>query len=203
MSVKDDQLIFSCFECEKDFNKGLVKRFANVYGFCNEDINKSILLLRKVVYPYEYVDSLERFGTSLPGKEAFYSSLNEEDLTDVDLRHAKRAFKKIKNENLGDYHDLHVQSDTLLLAGVLDNFRNKCIKIYKLDPADFLSAPGLAWQACLKKTDVKLELLTKNDMLMMVEKGIRGGICHTIHRFAKANNKNMKKYDKNKELSFI
>ena len=90
-----------------------------------------------------------------------------------------------------------------MLPDVFENFRNKCIEIYELDPAHFLSAPGLAWQACLKKTGVKLELLTNNDMLMMVEKEIRGGICHAIHRYAKANSKYMKNYDKNIELSYL
>ena len=156
MSVKDDQLIFRCFDCKKnykkDFNKELVKRFAKVYEFCNEGINRFILLLRKGVYPYEYMDSLERFDEiSLPNKEAFYSSLNMEDITDVHHRHAKRVFKNLYNKDLGDYHDLYVQSDTLLLADVSENFRNKCIEMYELDPAHFLSAPGLAWQACLSK----------------------------------------------------
>ena len=100
-------------------------------------------------------------------------------------------------------HDLYVQSDTLLLADIFENFRNKCDEIYKLDPTHFLSAPGLAWQACLKKTEVKLEFLTNNDMLLMVEKGISGGICHAVHRYAKANNKYMKNCDKNKESSFL
>ena len=110
------------------------------------------MLLRKGVYPYEYMDSWERFdGTSLPDKEAFYSSLNTEDITDVDYRHAKRVFKNLNNKNLGDYHDLYVQSDTLLFKDVFENFRNKFIEIYELDPAHFLSAPGLAWQVCLKK----------------------------------------------------
>ena len=165
MTTKDEQLILRCFECkknyEKDFNKELLKRFANICEFCNEDINKFILLLRKGVYPYEYMDSGKRFEeTLLPDKEAFYSSLNMEDITDVDHRHAKRVFKNLSNKNLGDYHDLHVQSDTLLLADVFENFRNMCIKIYELDPAHFLSAPVLAWEACLKKTEVELELLT-------------------------------------------
>ena len=204
MSVKDDQLIFRCFECKKDdkkdFNKELIKRFENLYGFWNEDINKFILLLRKGVYPYEYTDSWERFDeTSLPDKEAFYSSLNMEDITDVEHRHAKRVFKNLRNKNLGDYHDLHVQSDTLLLADVFENFRNKCIEIYELDPVHFLPAPGLAWQSCFKKTEVKLELLANVDMSLMVEKGIRGGICHEMHRYAKTNNK----YNKNKESSYI
>ena len=112
-------------------------------------------------------------------------------------------FKNLNNKNLDNYHDLHVQSETLLLADVFENFRNKCIEIYELDPAHFLSASGLAWQACLKKTEVRLELLTENDMLFMVEKGVRGGICHATYRYAKANNKYMKNYDKNKESSYI
>ena len=99
-------------------------------------------------------------------------------------------------KNLGEYHDLYVQSDTLLLADVYENFIDECIDNYKLDPAHFLSAPGLACQACLKITGVKLELLTDNDTLMMIEKGIRGGMCHAIYRYAKVNNKYMKNYDK-------
>ena len=124
------------------------------------------MLLRKGVYPYEYMDSWERFNeTSLPDKETFYSDLNMEDITDVDYKHAKIVFKNLINENLGDYHDLYVQSDTLPLADVFESFRNMCIKVYELDPDHFLSAPGLAWQAYLKKTEVKLELLT--DVLMV------------------------------------
>ena len=106
-------------------------------------------------------------------------------------------------KNLGEYPDLYVQIDALLLADVFENFRNKCIKIYELDPAHFLSGPALGWKACLKKTGVKLELLTNNDMLMMVEKGIRGGICHAIHRYAKENNKYMKNFDKYFESSYF
>ena len=126
-----------------------------------------------------------------------------EDITDTDYMYANKVFKEFKLTNLGDYHDFYVQSDTLLLADVFENFRNMCIKVYELDPAHFLSAPGLAWQACLKKTGVKLKLLTDNDMLLMVEKGIRGGICHTRHRYAKANNKYMKNYDEKEESSYV
>ena len=93
--------------------------------------------------------------------------------------------------------------DRFLIADVFENFRNKCIEIYELDPAHFLSAPGLAWQACLKKTKVELELLTDIDMLLMVEKGTRGGICQAIHRYAKANNKYMKNYDKDIISSYV
>ena len=162
-----------------------------------------ILLLRKGVYLYEYIDIWERFDeTSLPYKEKFYSSLNMEDITDIDYRHAKKVFIIFNNKKNGDYHNLYVQSDTLILAHEIENFRNMCLKEYKLDSAHFLSAPGLAWQACLKDTGIELELLTDIiDMLFMIEKGIRGGITHAIHRYAKTNNKYIKKYDKNKESS--
>ena len=150
------------------------------------------------------MDSWERFNeTSLPDKKAFYSELYLEDITDKEYVYAQKVFEELKLKILGDYHDLCVQSNTLLLADVFENFRNKCIEIYELDPAHFLSAPGLAWQACLKKTKVELELLTDIDMLLMIEKGARGRICHTIHRYAKANNKYMKNYDKNIESSYL
>ena len=142
-------------------------------------------------------------NTWTDGKEAFYSELNKKGITDKDYVHAQKIWEVFKIKNLGEYHDLHVQNDTLLLADVFGNFRYKCIEIYELDPAYFLSAPGSVWQACLKKTRVKLELLNNNDMLMMVEKGIRGGMCHAIYRYAKANNKYMKNYDKNTESSYL
>ena len=170
MITKDGQLIFRCFEgkknYDKNFNEDLIKRFESIYEFGDRDINKFILLLRKRVYPYEYMDSRERFDIELlPEKQGFfYSSLNMEDVTDVDYRHARKVYKEFHNKNVGDYHDLYVQSDTLLLANLFENFRNKCIEIYELDPAHFLSTPGLAWQACLKKTEIELELFTDLDM---------------------------------------
>ena len=161
-------------------------------------------MLRTGVYPYEYMDNWERFNeTSLPNKESFYNNLNMENIDDIDYRHGNNVFKIFKLKNLGEYHDLYVPSDTLLLADVFENFRNTCLKVYELDPAHFLSLPGLAWQACLKKTNIKLELLTDYDMLLMVEKGIRGGIYHSIHRHAKADNKYIKNYDESKESSYI
>ena len=126
-----------------------------------------------------------------------------ENISETDYRHANNVFKTFKLDNLGDYHDLYVLSDTLLLADVFKNFRKVCIKTYELDLAHFISLPGLAWQACLKKTRVELELLTDYVMLLMIEQGIRGGICHAVHRYAKANNKYMKNYDKSKESSYI
>ena len=139
MTTKDEKLIFRCFSCkknyEKNFNKKLIQRFANTYEFCNGDLNKFILLLRKGVYPYEYMDSWQRFDkTSLRDKEALYSNINMEDITDVDYRHGKTVFEYLINKNLGDYHDLYVQSDTLLFADVFENFRKTCMKVYELDP---------------------------------------------------------------------
>ena len=106
------------------------------------------LLLRNGVYSYEYMADWEKFDkTLLPEKEDFYSHLNMEDITDADYVHAKRAFKDFEIKMLGEYDDLYVQSNTLLLADVFENFRNICQEIYELDPTKFLSAPGLTWQA--------------------------------------------------------
>ena len=110
------------------------------------------MLLRKGVYPYEYMDNWEGFNeTSLPNKESFYSNLNMENIEDIDYRHGNNVFKRFKLKNLGEYHDLYVKSDTLLLAGVFKNLRKTCLKVYEPNPTHFLSAPGLAWQACLKR----------------------------------------------------
>ena len=146
--------------------------------------------MQEGVYSYEYIDDWEKFDeTSFPEKEEFYNPLIMEDITDADCAHAKRVCKDFEIKHLREYHDLYVQRDILLLADVFENFRSMCLKIYELDPAKFLSGPGLAWQAALKKTKVKLDLLTDVNMLLMVGKGKRRGICHSIYRYAKANNK--------------
>ena len=159
IKTKNKKLILKCFNCkqyyEKGFNKELIQRFASTYEFCNKDLNKFILSLRKGVRPYEYMDNWERFDeTSLPNKESFDSNLNMENIDDIDYRHGNNVFKRFKLKNLGEYHALYVQSDTLLLADVFENFRKTCLKVYELDPAHFLSLPGLAWQACLKKMSI-------------------------------------------------
>ena len=187
-TIKNNQLVFQCLECKNNYKKdykGLIKRFANKYEFCNGDNNKFILLLRIAVHSYECIDNWERFnGTSLTDKKAFCSEFNSENITDKDYAHAQKLFKELKLKNLRDYHDLYVQIDTLLLADVFENFRNKCIEIYKIDLAHFLSAQDLAWQACLKKIEVELELSTNNGMLLMIEKGTRGRIFQAIHGYA-------------------
>ena len=150
------------------------------------------------------MDSWKRFKEeSLPDKESFYSKLNKEGISDEDYAHAQKVWDALNIKSLGEYHDLYVQSDTALLANVFESFRDKCLEIYELDPAYFLCAPGLAWQTCLKETQVELELLTDNDMLLMFEEGIRGGMCQAKHRYAKANNKYMNNQDKNEESSYL
>ena len=119
---------------------GLNKKFPNTYQFCNGDVNKFVLLLRKGVYLYEYMDNWEKFNeTSLRDKKkkAFYSKLNKEGITWEDYVLAQKVWKALEIKNLGDYHDLYVQSDTLFLADVFERFKDKCIEIYKLDPAHF------------------------------------------------------------------
>ena len=135
-STENEKLIFKCFNCkqyyEKGFSKELIKRFASTYEFCNKNLNEFFLLLRKGIYPYEYMDNWERFNeTSLPNKEYFYGNLNMENIDDIDYRHGNNVFKRFKLKNLGEYHGLYVQIDTLLLADVFENFRNTCMnKVY-------------------------------------------------------------------------
>ena len=162
------------------------------------------LLTRKGVYPYDYVSSLEKLSeTQLPPKEEFYSKLNDEEISDDDYQHATNVWNTFKCKSLRDYHDLYLKSDVLLLSDVFENFRKTCLKHYKLDPAHYYTSPGLAWDACLKETGQELQLLNDYDMLMMFEKGIRGGISHISKRYAKANNKYMKDYNPDEESSYI
>ena len=126
-----------------------------------------------------------------------------EEITDAYYMHGRRVCEDFETKNFAEYHDLYLKRYTLLLIDVFKNVRGMCLKIYQLGPAKFLWAFELPWQAALKKAEVKLELFTDIDMLLIVEKGIRGGICNLIRRYAKANNKYMKDYDKNKESSCL
>ena len=126
-----------------------------MYQLCNGDLNKFILLLRKGLYPYEDMDSWGKIDeTTVPPKKVFYSKLNWQGISDADHAYAQKELKKFGIRNHGEYHDLYAQSDRSLLTGVFINLRDKCNEIYKLDPVCFVSAPGLAWQPCLKKTGV-------------------------------------------------
>ena len=133
----------------------------------------------------------------------YYSKLNLKNITKKDYIHSQKVWNTFKIKDIGGYTDLYVQSDTLQLADVFENFRNMCLKIYELDPSKFVSAPNLAWHACLKKTNIKLELITDMDILLMLEKGIRGRICQVVTPLAKANSKYLKCYDKSIPSSFL
>jgi hypothetical protein len=140
------------------------------------------LLLRKGVYPYDWVDCLSKLDEhNLPPKEAFYSRLNDSGISDDDYEHAQTVWKEFGCKTFRDYHDLYNVSDVLLLADIFENFRDVCMKHYKLDPAWYYTSPGLAWDAALKLTDVELELLNDYDMILMIKQGIRGGISTISH----------------------
>ena len=115
--------------------------------------------------------------------------MNDSHITDDDYEHAQKVWKEFNMNSMKNYHDLYLESDVLLLTDVFENFREVCQKNYKLDPAWYLTSPGLSWDAMLKKTGVKLDFLTDPDMLMMFEKGTRGGVSMISNRHSKANNK--------------
>ena len=174
--------------------------FNNLKKYCKGE--KLSLVRRKGVYPYEYMNSLERFKENkLPPKEAFYSRLTGEGISNEDYEHAKKVWKVFGMKTLQDYHDLYNVTDVLLLADVFENLRNVCMENYNLDPAHYFTAPGLAWDACLKITNVELELVSDIDMLLMIEEGIRGGVSMISNRYGKANNKYMGKSFNEKEPS--
>ena len=151
------------------------------------------------------MSSWDKFNeTSLLPKEAFYSKLNMSGINDYEYARAQKVWGEFNIKNLGEYHDLYLKTDMLLLCNVFEAFRNTCLQHYQLDAAHFYTSPGLPWQACLKKTGVKLELLTDPDMLLMFERGIRGGITQAVPRYAKVNNKYIgNKFDPRAMISFL
>ena len=171
----------------------------------NEFQDKKLeLMSQKGVYPYDYVDSFEKFNESqLPIKKDFYSILNNQHITDEGYHHAQNVWETFNIKTMGDYHDLYLKSDIILLADVFENFRKTCLEYYKLDPCHYFTSPGLSWDAMLKMTDIKLELMTDTDMFQIIEKGMRGGISYIANRYGKANNKHMKEYDEKAPSKYI
>ncbi|KAK3088565.1 hypothetical protein FSP39_020689 [Pinctada imbricata] len=166
--------------------------------------NERDLLLRKGVYPYDYMDSELKFSdTTLPGIQEFFNRLSEEHLSEDSYQHAKNVWQTFDMQDMGQYHDLYLKTDVLLLADVFENFRDLCLEFYHLDPAHYYTSPGLAWEAILKMTKVKLELLEDIDMVLMIEKGIRGGVSMISKKYARANNPKVPDYDTTKPNSWI
>ena len=150
------------------------------------------------------MDNWNRFNeTRLPSKDKFYSNLYMSGVGDCEYEHARNVWKEFRIRNMGEYHDLYLKTDTILLANVFESFRSVCMENYGLDPAHFYTAPGLAWKACLKKTGIRLELLLDPGMLLMFKRGIRGGITLSVHRWVAANNPYMDEYDSSKPTKYL
>ena len=162
------------------------------------------LMKRKGVYPYDYMDSFSKFNdTELPQIEEFYSLLTDNNISEDAYSHAKDVWNTFNLKNMGEYHDLYLKTDILLLTDVFENFRKACLANYGLDPLHYITSPGLAWDAMLKMTKINLELITDIDMQLFIERGMRGGISTIIHRYAKANNKYINNYDPNEVISYL
>ena len=150
------------------------------------------------------MDSFEKFNQmELPNKDQFYSILNDQHVTDDEYDHAKKVWKTFNIKTMGEYHDLYLVSDALLLTDVFENFRKTCMQYYKLDLCHYFTSPGLSWDAMLKMTNIKLELMTDIDMFQFIEKGMRGGVSYIANRYGNANNKYMKEYDDKASSKYI
>ena len=165
---------------------------------------KLILMSKKGVYPYDYMDDYCKFHYErLPSKEKFYNILNDKQITDEEYEHAKEVWKVFNLKDMGEYHDLYLVSDVLLLTDVFENFRTYCLNYYKLDPCHYFTSPGLSWDAMLRMTGINLELMTDIDMYQLIEKGIRGRVSYISNRYGNANNKYMKEYDEKAPSKYI
>ena len=162
------------------------------------------LVTKKGIYPYDYMDSFDRFDeVALPPKDSFYSILADEHVSEEEYQHAQNVWDAFDLKTMGQYHDLYLKTDVLLLADVFENFRKTCLQHYKLDPCHYYTSPGLAWDAMLKMTGIELELMTDVDMFQFIEKGMRGGVSCITHRFGQANNKYVRNYNENEPSKYI
>ena len=163
------------------------------------------LLTEKGVYPYDYMNAFDKFNDEqLPSKEQFYSRLTEEDITNDDYNKAKQIWKHFDIKNMGEYHDLYLKTDVLLLTDAFENFRDMCLSYYGLDPVHYYTLPNFAFDAMLKLTGIEIDLVYDQEMYEMIEAGLRGGMTQTTCKKVEANNKYMgSDYDKNKASSFI
>ena len=165
---------------------------------------KLSLMSQKGVYPYDFMDSFEKFDqTELPTREQFYSILKDQHITNGEYDHARKVWKTFNIKTMGEYHDLYLKNDVPLLADVFENFRKTCLQYYKLDSCHYFTSLGLSWDAMLKMTNIKLELMTDIDMFQFIEKSMRGGVSYIANRYGKANNKYMKEYNEKAPSKYI
>jgi len=162
-------------------------------------------LMRKTgIFPYENLDSASRLEeTSLPPREAFYSNLTERECSQDDYDHALKVWKHFSCSTLKDYLELYLKADAFPLTDIFENFRKICMQIYSLDPAQYFTKPERSWEAMLKTTNIKLDLLTDIDMYRFIQSSIRGGFVQCCHIYTKANNKYLSDYDSSKESSIL
>ncbi len=193
-------------EDKKDVLRGDWKDYFKISAQ-NPDLNTDEKLFEateKGVYPYDYVDSFDKFEeTELPSIKEFYSKLYKEDIKDIEYERAKKIWELNGMKNFGQYHDFYLSSDVYLLADVMENFRDICLKDYGLDPVHYYTLPNFGWDAMLYKTGIKLDNITDLEMYEMIEQGLRGGMCQVSHKHAKANNKYMKEYNKDVISSYL
>ena len=231
--LMETELIFTTDKNGNDITKEkkhyLEMRFLDSLKFMNKSLDKLVKTLgedqfetltsqmnidpeslglpkRKGVFPYDFMSDLSKLSaTCLPSKDGFYNQLNKTEISDEDYKHAQNVWKTFNCKTMKDYHDLYLKIDVLLLADIVTDleFRKVCKRVYGLDALHYYTAPGLAWDAMLKFTKIKLDLISDPDMYLMVERGIRGGISTIIKRYAKANNKHVKNYDENKTSVYI
>ena len=202
-------------------NSSLDKLFKNLsdedFKYLVEEFDSENLepLKQKDDYPYDYMNSFEKFNEEkLPARKYFYSSTKDEKLGDdnkisdghisvKDYLTCEKIWDKFEMKNMGDYHDHYLKKDVLLLADVFEKFIDTCLKYYGLDPCHYFSSPGLSWDAMLKMTVVKLEKISDIGKYLFIEKGLSGGISYIAKRYAKGNSKYMKDYDPKKPSTFI
>ncbi|XP_053372933.1 uncharacterized protein LOC128546441 [Mercenaria mercenaria] len=191
------QSLVENLKCDgQDAFEHLIEEFPN-----SDDVK---LLLRKGVYPYDYMDCESKFEEHcLPPAEAFYNALTKQHISEQDYKHACDVFDHFEMTSMGSYHDLYLKCDVILLCCVFERFRSMCMEQYGLDPCHFYTSPGLRWASCLKMTGVQLELMTDIDQVLFIEKGIRGGISQISNRYKQANNPLLSDYDSEKKLSHI
>ena len=184
----------------------LVKNLSdNDFKYLSEEFSGEVLKLeKKGVHPYEYIDSFQKFSENkLPDKCKFFSSLKNKCISEIDYLKANNIWNTFKMNAMGDYHDLYLKTDVLLLANVFKKFINTCFNYHGLDPCHYFSSPGLSWDPMFKMTRIELDLVSDIDMHLFIEKGMRGGISYIAKRHGKANNKYMECYDSSKESKYI